>query len=304
MSTPPFVALPAGTERVEVATGWGALAALEARPDGAVSSVRAAALLVPGFTGSKEDFIAVLPLLAQRGVHVIAVDQRGQHESPHATDPADYDVAPLGRDALAAAAVLRERSGQDRVHLLGHSFGGLVARAATLQAAEPASPHRDLLASLTLLCSGPADVPEPGAGRLRLLAGALAQVDLATIWAVMRQLDAENGVLEPAPDVQAFLERRWLATDAAQLLRVTEQLLGEPDRTDALRAAVDDLGLPVLVARGEDDDAWAHDAQADMARRLGARHEVIAQAAHSPAAERPETTADLLATYWVQAQRG
>ena len=39
-------------------------------------------LLVPGYTGSKEDFIAVLAPLAAAGHEVLAIDQRGQYESP------------------------------------------------------------------------------------------------------------------------------------------------------------------------------------------------------------------------------
>lgn len=43
-------------------------------------------LLVPGFTGSKEDFLDLLPLLHDCGWTVIALDNRGQYESPHAPD--------------------------------------------------------------------------------------------------------------------------------------------------------------------------------------------------------------------------
>ena len=45
------------------------------------------ALLVPGFTGSKEDFISVLPLLAADGWRVVTYDQRGQYESAGTPEP-------------------------------------------------------------------------------------------------------------------------------------------------------------------------------------------------------------------------
>ena len=43
----------------------------------------------------------------------------------------------------------------------------------------------------------------------------------------------------------------------------------------------------MLVAHGEADDAWLPHVQADMAQRLGARHEVINNSIHSPAVENP-----------------
>ncbi|MGQ4819038.1 alpha/beta fold hydrolase, partial [Enterococcus faecium] len=60
---------------------------------------------------------------------------------------AGYSVDILAGDVVAVARALREDSGQT-LHLVGHSFGGLVTRAAVL--AEP-----QLFTSLTLLGSGP-----------------------------------------------------------------------------------------------------------------------------------------------------
>ena len=58
-------------------------------------------LLVPGFTGSKEDFGPVLAPLAAAGHRVVAVDQRGQLDSPGAGDAASYSPDLLARDLLA-----------------------------------------------------------------------------------------------------------------------------------------------------------------------------------------------------------
>jgi pimeloyl-ACP methyl ester carboxylesterase len=81
-------------------------------------------LLVPGWTGSKEDFGPILEPLGEAGYLVTAVDQRGQFRSPFRPD-GDYSPIALGNDLRLAAAALG-----GGVHLLGHSFGGLVARAA------------------------------------------------------------------------------------------------------------------------------------------------------------------------------
>src|SRR5262249_33741378 len=118
-------------------------------PGGPIAALRAgdpdapAALLVPGFTGSKEDFASILEPLAAAGFCVVAIDLRGQHGSSSRND---YSVRALSADVRAAAAVLGTP-----VHLLGHSFGGFVARAAVI--AEPAR-----FASLVLMDCGPVGI--------------------------------------------------------------------------------------------------------------------------------------------------
>lgn len=283
MSTPPYLDLPNGVEAVRIATPAGELAALEARPAG---TPRGGGLLVPGFTGSKEDFLAVLPLLRADGWHVLAYDQRGQYESSHGGGTA-YDVATLASDALEVA----ERLAPGPRQLLGHSFGGLVARAAVL--ASPAA-----FAGLTLLCTGPAAIGEPSASRLRLLVQALGSIDVATIYALIQQLDAEAGVLPRPRQIAEFLERRFLANDPRGVQRIAEQLLEERDQVAELLVALTAHHTPVLVARGADDDAWPHPEQRAMADRLGASYVVLPAAAHSPAAEAPEATAELLCRFW------
>src|SRR5437763_10851727 len=79
------------------AGGAGPLAALDTGPDDASATV----LLVAGYTGSKEDFAPLLAPLATAGVRAVAVDQRGQYESPGPDDPAAYCVDELAADVLA-----------------------------------------------------------------------------------------------------------------------------------------------------------------------------------------------------------
>jgi pimeloyl-ACP methyl ester carboxylesterase len=96
------------------------------------------------------------------------------------------------------------------------------------------------------------------------------------------------------PPTRAFLSRRFLRNSAAGLRGMADAMLSEPDRVAELAAT----GVPVLVAHGEADDAWPPALQADMARRLGARHEVIDGAIHSPAIENPPRTLALLLDFW------
>src|SRR3954451_20038161 len=92
-------------------------------------AVRGAALMVAGYTGSKEDFAPLLAPVADAGYRGVAIDQRGQFESPGPAAPAPSRSTELGAGLSAVARDVREESGV-RLHLLGHSFGGLVSRVA------------------------------------------------------------------------------------------------------------------------------------------------------------------------------
>src|SRR4051812_46628300 len=91
-------------------------------------AARGTVLMVAGYTGSKEDFAPLLAPLADAGYRVVAIDQRGQYESPGRDDPAAYWGTELGLGFVAVARVLREESGVP-LPLFGHRFGGLVGRA-------------------------------------------------------------------------------------------------------------------------------------------------------------------------------
>jgi pimeloyl-ACP methyl ester carboxylesterase len=244
-------------------------------------------LLVAGYTGSKEDFAPLLRPLCSAGYRAVALDQRGQYESPGPDDPAAYTVAELAADVLAVGRVLRaETSGP--LHLLGHSFGGLVGRAAVL--AEPG-----LFTSLTLLGSGPSRLVGQRAVVLEYMRPLLTEGGVTAVHEAMEQLAMTDPKAQavPAP-TRAFLSQRFLANSATGLQGMADAMTTEPDRVAELAAS----GVPVLVAHGAADDAWTPEAQADMARRLGARHEVIPGSIHSPAIENPTRTLELLLDFW------
>ncbi|MTE20877.1 alpha/beta fold hydrolase [Streptomyces sp. TRM43335] len=278
MSKPPFLTLPPGARAYRLATSRGDFAVHDAGEPRAGT-----ALLVPGFTGSKEDFIALLAPLARRGFRVVAVDGRGQHETGGPRDEAAYAQEELARDLLAQAAALG-----GRIHLVGHSMGGLVARAAVLEDASP-------FASLTIMSSGPAAIAPAQHVRTRRLIEALAVLDMETVWRAMRELDPPEADDEGTPPaVREFLHRRWLANVPEQVVVTGRRLLIEPDRVDALAA----VPLPKHVLSGEVDYAWPVPLMDEMARRLEARRTVVEGAEHSPGAERPEETAAAMAAFW------
>jgi pimeloyl-ACP methyl ester carboxylesterase len=282
VSTPPFLSLPEGAVARTLSTSRGPFAVHEALPPGGARPGRTA-LLVPGFTGSKEDFIAVLGLLAGAGYRVVSIDQRGQFETPGPAAPEGWTLAAFGADVLAVAAALDAGP----VHLLGHSFGGLVVREAVL--ADPT-----VARSLVLLCSGPAALDQR-AEVLGRMADGIDTVGLAPVWAITRMMELESGS-EPHQDpaVTAFLERRFMSNDPGCLAAMARILATTGDRTTELA----EVAPPTLVMCGEDDDAWDPKIQQQTASQLRARFVSLPEAAHSPAAERPEVTARQLAEFW------
>jgi pimeloyl-ACP methyl ester carboxylesterase len=266
--------------------GAGPLVALDTGGE----AVRGTALLVAGYTGSKEDFAPLLAPLAETGYRVVAIDQRGQFESPGPDDPAAYSVAELGADVVAVARVLRQESGEP-LHLLGHSFGGLVTRAAVL--AEPG-----LFTSITLLGSGPSRLTGRRADLLGHLGPLLDAGGVQLVHETLEQVAMTDPRAQAVPEpTRAFYSRRFLGNSEAGLRGMADAILDEPDRVSELAA----VGLPILVAHGEADDAWLPHVQADMAERLGARHEIILNSIHSPAVENPLRTLEVLLDFWAEA---
>ncbi|MBF9067628.1 alpha/beta fold hydrolase [Streptacidiphilus fuscans] len=290
MSTPPFLTLPGCARAVRLETARGSFAALHAVPQGRPRV--ATALLVPGFTGSKEDFVGLLEPLAEEGVEVLAVDQRGQYETGGPDDVDAYALEELALDLLAVTAELRSAAPARPLHLLGHSFAGYVVRDAVLRATGSPLPW----ASLTLLSTGPAALDDAETERAKLLLAALPTMSLEEIWRAMKDMEEASGATPELldPEVAEFLHRRWVSNVPAAMTAMARQLISEPDRVDELAK----VALPKLVLSGERDYAWPVELQAQMALRLSAEHIVVPGAGHSPNAERPEGTAVSLAAFW------
>lgn len=280
MSRPPTFTPPPCARARTLRTPRGDFAALDAVPR---TDPRGTVLMLPGYTGSKEDFVALLEPLTAAGFRAVAVDGRGQYESRGTGRQEDYEQRELARDVLAQTLALGTADGTP-THLLGHSLGGQIARAAVLLDPVP-------FRSLTLMSSGPAEVSAGQRDKVKLLGDALAALTMDQVWDAMRALDppedADTGGGED-------LRRRWLMNDPAQLIATGRQLSVEPDRVDELAAT----GRPVHVVSGERDDVWPVGLLTAMAARLGARRTTVVGAEHSPNTARPEETAAALVAFW------
>lgn len=265
-----------GVAPVTIRTTVGELTGLHATPE---ATPRGTVVLVPGFTGSKEDFLPTMPLLAAHGWDVWAFSQRGQADSAAPEGADAYRLEDFAADVLEVAGIVGMGS---PVHLVGHSFGGLVARAAALR-------HPEAFIDVVLLCSGPRGF---GSSKEDLRA-IVDEAGSLGLWAngnpSLALLPAEE--LAPA---DAHRRLRAEATSPDNLRGIMDVLWDTADRTEDLR----ETGLPVLVAHGETDDAWPQAWQKEMAAVLAGPYRVIPDAGHCPAEENPAATADLVHSFW------
>ncbi|WP_104110064.1 alpha/beta fold hydrolase [Arthrobacter sp. N199823] len=271
-------AVPDGVSVVGIQAGVGQLTAYHAEPAG---ESRGTVLIVPGFTGSKEDFREFLPRLSALGWDVWAYSQRGQGDSVGPPGLENYTLELFAADVLEVAAIIGHG---DPVHLLGHSFGGIVAPEAAI--ARPGG-----FLSLTVLCSGPHGWP----GRHSDTSETLAQGGSIGLW--NRDNPHTLGLADDSltPE-EAFLRLRAARTSNENLVSGAEILRTHVDRSAEITAT----GLPVLIAHGEHDDAWPVEWQQAMAGRIGADYQVIAAGAHSPQLEASGATAVVLDQFWAQ----
>ncbi len=280
MSTPESMELAANELRYRIKTTRGEFAALEATPQ---SEPIGTALLIHGFTGSKEDFIHLLPELAKLGWRAVAIDQRGCYETAGSELEADYTMTEFATDLKELLNTFTEP-----VHLLGHSFGGLVTQATALTGVK--------LASLTLFCSGPGAIPGTSYDWLKDFQADLRAGNKATrIDTSIAEMKAAGQIKNA--EVEQFLRNRWSGSKTAALLGKAQILIDQADLSEQL-AKLTAAGLPVLVTHGVNDDAWPISQQQELAEIIKGEYVVISNSAHSPNVENVAETTTVLDQFW------
>lgn len=264
---------PPGARARRLRASSGDLALLEVGDEGDPRVV-----LVPGVSGSKEDFALMLPLFAAAGYHAQSFDMAGQYESGRAGPPPgehyDYDLFVDDLIAVLEAGV--------PAHVLGYSFAGTVAMIALTR-------RPDLFRSLTLL----ATPPEPGngfrgvrgLGPFTWMAGGRVGAALMT-WGIRTN---KNHVPPLRLD---FVRMRFEHTSRRSMEDIIRLMKRAPDVRDAVAATP----IPKLVAVGS-HDLWPTALHAELAERIGARL-VVFPTGHSPCETAPhQLTRDMLALF-------
>lgn len=259
----------------------GELSFFEAAPE-AGSEVKGTVVMVPGFTGSREDFLPMAPFVTAAGYRLISYSQLGQYDSDGPDGPEAVGEYTIAKFALDLAEVLDQAARGEKVHLLGHSFGGLVTRAAVLN-----DPKRFL--DYVILDSPPSGQNLGGAMDMGQIPELLWAGGNEALWQAM--FGAFEDIF-PTP-VKEFLHSRIMATKTANIAGIALTMGTEPDRVEELSAT----GVPILVVAGE-HDVIPVDIQADAAARLGVKLEIIAGAAHTPNEEKPEELTKVLVDFW------
>jgi pimeloyl-ACP methyl ester carboxylesterase len=236
-------------------------------------------VMVPGITGSKEDFAYLAPILADQGYFVQSYDLPGQYESaaagPAGSEGWSYD---LFFDDMVA---FLEADGRP-AHLLGFSFAGIVAQLIAVRRPE-------LVRSLTLLATPPATGQV--FRRVRSV-GWLARLPFFTkhflggvmIWNVRTNFS------KVTPERLVFANARLAHTRRESVDGIVGLMMTTPDVRAELRAS----SLPKLVVCGE-HDLWSVERYRAFAQEIGASAAVYATG-HSPC----ETTPHQLALDMVQ----
>ena len=88
-------------------------------------------VFIPGWSGSREDFVAVMPILTSLGWHCFSIDQHGQPASYGSNKLEDFTLDSFAQDLIDIANNFSEP-----IHVIGHSFGGIVSQYAAIREAE------------------------------------------------------------------------------------------------------------------------------------------------------------------------
>ncbi len=230
-------------------------------------------LLLHGYTGSKLDFHDQLSCF--EGYQAIAPDQRGHGETTHA----DAYSFPLMVDDLIRFIDLL---GLKRVHLLGHSLGGMVAMRAVLKAP-------DRFASLILMDTSPSPLslttPETRERIAEVMRTSGAGLLVTAMRAQKPSRRAQRGIdFLGAQEHWRRIELKLQQMHWQAFLDLGNELFAHQSVLDALHQ----ISCPTTILVGDDDRPFIEPSEA-MAKAIpGAALVILPDAEHCPQYENPE----------------
>ena len=240
-------------------------------------------VLIPGLTGSKEDFQRMMPLFVEEGYFVESYDLAGQFESfmagPENLDPPRkrYDIDLFADDMIA---FLERHPGP--AHVLGYSFAGTVAQ--VVFARRP-----DLFLSLAFLSAPPS--PGNAFAKIKRI-GWISRIVSGRVGGALMIWGVRSNVIPAPPERLVFVRARFELTRRDSVGDMIGAMMRHPNLSSELRSAV----IPKIVMVGE-HDLWRREEHQAFADRIGARFKVYATG-HSPCEFTPhQATRDLINLY-------
>jgi pyruvate dehydrogenase E2 component (dihydrolipoamide acetyltransferase) len=245
----------AGPEPETVQVGAGTLRYLRQGESGD------AVVLLHGFGGDLNNWLFAAPALGE-GHTVYALELPGHGGSSKDVGPGDLDFL------VDAVVQFMDAVGLERVHLVGHSLGGLVAASAALR-----DPGRAL--SLTLVAS--AGLGEEINGDY--LDGFISAGSRRELKPALELLFADSGQVTRQLVDDVLKYKRIDGVDAA-LRSIAEHVFGDGRQHVLVADRLAELGVPLLVLWGEEDQIIP----AEHARHVPAQAEVhvLEGSGHSP----------------------
>lgn len=235
-----------------------------------------AVMLIHGLGGTSNTWQPVLPALA--GMRVVRPDLPGAGRS--ATPDGVIDVAFLANALIRLASDL----GIEKMHLVGHSFGTLIAQ--HVAAARPA-----LVETLTLF--GPIIEPADAAReRLRARAKAVRTNGMAEVAEQVSIAGLASSVMQDNPTAAAFVRESHMRQDAEGFAKSCEALAG------ASRAAASAIKSQVLAVAGDEDAVSPPGNAYQLADEIkGAKAVILSGCGHWAPVEKPQECRRLLSEF-------
>lgn len=230
-----------------------------------------------GLTRNARDFDVLGAALARSGYHVFAVDMPGRGASAWLTQGRFYGY-PL---YLAATAAVIQRSGAERVKIVGTSMGGLIGMLLAAQLNAP-------IAGLVLNDVGPF-IPKIAIQRIGAYLGLDPLfADLAQVEAALRKVHAPFGRLTDAQWHHLALHSARKVDGGYRLnydTKIARPFKSKPAADVDLWTFWDRVSCPTLIIRGAQSDLLMPETVREMKERARApaRAVEIAGCGHAPA---------------------
>jgi len=250
-----------------------------------------AVAILHGLMGNSREWDLLAAALAS-DFRVLSIDQRGHG----ATDWAgEYTAGPMIDDL----AGLLEAFGIERVTLVGHSLGAMIA--CLCAAGRP-----ELVERLVLIDIGP-DSTRPGGDTVAWLTAFLEGLGVASYAHPQEAVDEwlANDPLAREELMRHYVEHSLVPGADGRLVwrfdaRRLSQFLTEGTSEAELWRAVDRVEAPTLLVRGAHSEVLSPRTAAEMVRRLhDARFVEIPGGAHDLGVEQPEAVAEAVRAFLV-----